>query len=742
MDPVSRSHRGWPATVASVFFSVLAISPAAWACTPGEGGCLPTPSECATGGYNGFWDGGAPGKFAACIGASGHVIAYVGGAAVPTCGVVISADQVIQGGGDPNDCAPAYRPPAPEGSIESAARAIGLDACEDVLSRDTPPVAFTQCTGELRTFDGIGLDTRLSFPRGATGPLPTVLLLHAWGSNRFEWQDQPGRPDARTSWGRVRFIAQGYATMAYTARGFNASCGVEDPIADVNASGGPGIVPENPAACARGWTHIAERDYEVRDSQTLLGQLIDAGIANGSKLAATGESYGAGQTWQLATAMPWTTPAGRGPIQLAAAVPMHGWTDLLDAVVPNGRATDAIDQSRSHETPLGVPKPSWFDSLWLVGRQNPFILAPVLGSAAADPAGFALNAIFLTANFGRYNDQDPTELHSFIDGWAALFSAGEPFDAVAADALAQAFRGKSAYYADGYLQAVASGALPAVPVFSAQGWTDTLFPPVQALQMYRRLRAAKSTYPIWMAFADIGHAPAQSPPYSTARIDELAGSFLSHYLSGATLAPALANRVLSFRVQCGAQEPEAPVSAANWDKLPTSTQAFASTQPQTTLSVQRAPLRSATGDPPDPLLGVPGVTAGTAACLVQEPGQGTARWIWPVPSGGLTLVGLPRLAADYVLTGGNATVIAKLWDVAPGGARRLVTRGVYRLSALLGGDSPAGTLSFRLFGNHWFFAPQHHVELEISQADAPFLRPDNYASSIAWRGVRLSLPKR
>ena len=49
-------------------------------CTPGvDAGCLPTPVECALGGYSGHWDGGAEGRFADCTGGAGHVAHYEGG---------------------------------------------------------------------------------------------------------------------------------------------------------------------------------------------------------------------------------------------------------------------------------------------------------------------------------------------------------------------------------------------------------------------------------------------------------------------------------------------------------------------------------------------------------------------------------------------------------------------------------------------------------------------------------------
>ena len=87
---------------------------AAATCTPSpgpqaygnSGTCLPTPQQCATGGYNGAYNGGTPGRAAVCAGSSGHIAYYSGGNANTPCGVIIVADQTVIGNPnkDPNTC--------------------------------------------------------------------------------------------------------------------------------------------------------------------------------------------------------------------------------------------------------------------------------------------------------------------------------------------------------------------------------------------------------------------------------------------------------------------------------------------------------------------------------------------------------------------------------------------------------------------------------------------------------------
>jgi hypothetical protein len=83
-------------------------------CTPDPGPqaaqntnlCFPTPQECATGNYNGVYDGGVDGRGAICAGSGGHIVFYAGGNANATCGVIMAADQVVTGDPsvDPNTC--------------------------------------------------------------------------------------------------------------------------------------------------------------------------------------------------------------------------------------------------------------------------------------------------------------------------------------------------------------------------------------------------------------------------------------------------------------------------------------------------------------------------------------------------------------------------------------------------------------------------------------------------------------
>lgn len=576
---------------------------------------------------------------------------------------------------------------AATGTLAARAEALGL-ICSAETSSDGVP--YTKCSGELPTFDGIGLETDLSFPVGASAALPTMLMLHGWGQDKSKWEADSKDPSGDTyHWNNVWFASIGWVAVNSTARGFMDSCGQLD--ADTN--------------CATGWTHLADRNFETRDSQFVLGALVDAGIADPAGLVATGGSYGGGQSWLLATSLPWTSPAGRGPLQLAAAVALYPWTDLLHSLAPNGRATDAVDQSRSHERPLGVPKESYVDGLFAAGR------------AQAE---------------GRYNTVDVTDQGSALDANYAVVQAGEPYDTnPLAAGLIQAFRQKSAFHADAYFDAIALGDVREVPVLSVQGLTDPLFPAVETLQMYRKLKAIDPGYPISMVFGDVGHSNAQNPPWEWRQINDRSNQFVASAIGRKAASRKAIPDSTVFLTSCpAAAEPQQPITGP-WDRLARG--AVVGTIPAGAATTSPDP-NAGDGAAADPIV--------HAGCLTEGSGpqSGVVR-SWRVPSTGFTLMGLPHVTAPYALSGVDATLAFKLWDVGADGTKTLVTRGAYRL-AVAGGDPASGTIDVKLNGNAWRFGPGHVIQLQVTQVDAPYLRTDNLPSAIGFGAIQIALPIR
>src|SRR3981081_2609964 len=221
--------------------------------------------------------------------------------------------------------------------------------------------AYRFCTAYVPSFDGVPLDADLTLPSGTTpgSGYPLLVMMHGWGASKTDFEGgafcEQSSAD-HCNYNNLWFAHRGYAVLNYTARGFHGSCGPGSPNA-----GSP--------ACARGWTHLADIRYEAHDTQYLAGLLVDAGIARPS-VGVTGLSYGGGQSWLLAVLADqvmdttgalskWQSPNGRS-MKIAAAVPRYGWSDLIDALQPNGRSSNGLTAPNGDRTnPFGVEK-RWY----------------------------------------------------------------------------------------------------------------------------------------------------------------------------------------------------------------------------------------------------------------------------------------------------------------------------------------------------------------------------------------------
>jgi len=136
-----------------------------------------------------------------------------------------------------------------------------------------------QCSGLVETWDGVPLDTTVTLPREGARDLPLVVELHGLGNSKHEYLDPASRAytDNAYAWAR-----DGYAVLTYTARGFWGSCGT------------PESRSARPDACADGYTHLADARYEARDTQELIGRLVDDGVVDPERIGVIGDSYGGG----------------------------------------------------------------------------------------------------------------------------------------------------------------------------------------------------------------------------------------------------------------------------------------------------------------------------------------------------------------------------------------------------------------------------------------------------------------
>jgi hypothetical protein len=589
-------------------------------------------------------------------------------------------------------------------------------AVTDVLAGHTPsgqaipcvtqPDGVRVCHGDydgpdgdlrLSSFDGTPLAVYITLPpvpsSGVDGGYPLVVQSHGWGAPPSGPDDpQYGGPTA------VQWANDGYAVVQFAARGWGDSCGTPESRAI------------DPAACANGYIRLVDYRYEVRDVQYAAGLLVDEGIADPTRIGVTGESYGSGTSLALATLKdrvvnadgslsPWTSPDGTA-LHIAAAAPVHGWTDMLYALMPNGRTLDSQVTSTSADlSPAGVWKQTIGGGLYTVG-----------------------------ALFGYYAPTG-TDPEADVTSWFATMGAGEPYDTAEYDYIANL---GARYHSPYYLLAGAYGVdrqAPA-PLLLTAGFTDAVFPVDEALRYYNLERTLYPTNPIALHFYDGGHQRGQNKPADGALVVSRIEEFFDHYVKGTGPQPSL--DVTALTQTCPSSAPSGgPFHADSWEALHPGEVVFDSGPSQTILSSAGDPTIAAAFEP---IFGGPACT--TASAADQGPGVATYR-LPAVTDAGYTLLGAPTVTADLSVTGQYAYVVARLLDVDPTtNTETLIARGVYRTDP----NAPNGRQVIPLTPNAWHFAAGHVPKLELLGQDAPFVLASNTSFAISVSNLHLELP--
>jgi fermentation-respiration switch protein FrsA (DUF1100 family) len=544
------------------------------------------------------------------------------------------------------------------------------------------------------SFDGVPLDVDVTLPKTGSGPFPTIVMIHGWGGDKTSFETKTAAGDGNETWhyNNVYFAQHGYAVVNYTARGWGHSCG-----------GGP--TANHSGACAKGYVQLDDTRYEARDAQTLLGKLVDEGITKPNAIGVTGISYGGGLSLELAylknrvrlpsgKLIPWKSPKGKA-LSITAAYPRWDWSDLADALLPNGRFLDFKNSTIGESTkPIGIPIASYLTGLYGIGKKTAYYC----GDAPASPCTDS-NANLTV----QYNQA----------------MAGEPYTAAE-----QATVDNIAKYHSAYGVPLA-GSGPA-PLLLENGFTDDLFPPSQALRAYNQIRAAHPKAPISLQFGDLGHSRGTNAPGVDHAFQGQAVSFFNHWLkhAGPSLKPG---SVEVYREVCpaGASIGQ-PYTAASWAAIHPHSKSFGSLAPQTV---------TATGDPLDgppfdPIFGT------SDSCKTITPSAGTGTAVYTIKSKGFTMLGLPTVRATIKTTGNYGELDSRLYDVLPSGAERLISRGAYRLL-----NNQTGQVTFQLHGNAYTFPAGDTVKLELRGNDSDYLRASNdTAFTVLVSHLTVSLP--
>ncbi|HEX2387659.1 MAG TPA: CocE/NonD family hydrolase [Solirubrobacterales bacterium] len=533
-----------------------------------------------------------------------------------------------------------------------------IRAGDSITSTVSPALPSDRST--TKTFDGIPLDVNVAFPSTGSAPYPVVGVYHGYGGSKFSFKSMQ------------RWLDQGYAVYSLSQRGFGESCGSQ---ASRDA---------DPTGCEKGYVHLMDIRYELRDTQLFLGKLVDQGLIEPDKIAATGGSYGGGMSLELAalkdrtmeldgTLVPWESPDGT-PMSLAVASPNIPWSELTYALAPNGNNLDYIEDA-GYFGRTGVMKESYVQGLSTQGFKAP---------AGSDP-------------------------RADINGWKARLDAGEPYDD---DPAIKAIVDEIDTYHSAY--GVDHSESPA-PLLISSGFTDDLFPVNEATRFYNRTRAEFPDSPLALFFGSFGHARGQNQDNVRAALEDLEDEWVAHYLKGT--GPEPASNVTTYTQTCpNGTDGAGPYTAPDW----------ASIAPGEIRVVDDGGAQTVDADGGDTAVGAAFNPLGATACT-SAPGakeQGTADYeLPPAPAGGYTVMGAATVVARITLPGDTSQIAARLVDVSPDGTTKtLVERGLWR-------PTNQGLQVFQLFANGWKVEEGHVLRLELLPRDAAQKTPGGFLSN-------------
>ena len=469
------------------------------------------------------------------------------------------------------------------------------------------------------TFDGVPLDADVTLPPSGNGPFPLLVLLHGFGANKtaFEATSNDGKLD------NVTMASHGWAVLTYTARGFGASCGTA-----ASRSGTP--------ACDRGWIHLADQRYEIRDTDYLAGMLVDEGIAR-PDFAVAGQSYGAGQTLELAVLknrmmltdgklVNLSSPAQHVPMSVSAVYAQWPWDDLRERTRPQ---RPAVLHHRHAGRRRRQPRR---------GRQAELAAAPLQDGGPVLPGPAQ-----------RRPDRQPHRLVP-ASSWRA-----SPTGVSTRSFLRQGQTYKSAIGVP-----MAAGG-PAPTAISA-GWNDTLFPVSEAQHYANRWTGTGIQEPLLLMYADIGHGWAQNKPADAQAVNDRAIAFLDaeglHRGSPQT-------GLFATATTCPATASSGPtLTGSSLSGLATGSLTVTGASGQVVTSSGGNPSTAAALDPTSQSLchPLPAATEPGTATYSQAVGRRRSR-----------SSALARVQATVSIKGNYPELVARLWDVArPGGTQRQI----------------------------------------------------------------------
>jgi predicted acyl esterase len=517
--------------------------------------------------------------------------------------------------------------------------------------------------------DGAQLDVTLEIPLKVDKPVPLVAFVHGYAGSK-------------TSSGDIAaaLLAEGYAVLRYSTRGFGDSWGQVN-LVDVNA--------------------------EVGDLRSMIAQVVDESQyhIDGGAVAVTGASYGGGHSWLAGLRPTFATPKGN-TVTILTIVPIAAWSDLFASLLPNGRERESLD------VPGGL-KLSYVNGLYGSGiRKNPERPYP---------------------NYPEY----------FI-GWHAYLNATEP---TSVDPVFRSIRDGMAAYRSPWWNQEFWDAIRAsrIPIFMAQGFTDDLFPMIEAKRMLLALRTIDPAYPVAAYFGDIGHPRAAN---KTAEVDyalALIRAWLAYYLKGTGAEPPHVVYAALTRPRGEAFDPSNVLTVPTLDALSTGTVSASFDASAVLINPLTDPAAGFFWDPlimegarelkPLPVPPESPLVPGSLATYDVAVSQ--------LSSGALTIAGQPGVAFHASSLAPRVQLDVRLFDVDESGVKQIITRGTYTLEgATTGAPIGEADVVINTYGNYWRAEAGHTLRVELTNVDSPYISPSKVPSTTIVTNVRLDIPIR
>ena len=469
---------------------------------------------------------------------------------------------------------------------------------------------------------------------------PAVIYIHGWGGRRLEGEDNLA----------YYVAAAGYTVLSYTARGFGeGESGGRATLAGPDELNDLGRVI----------------DWLTNDPDHAIGPRV-------TKIGVIGGSYGGSHSFQISS-----------DARVSAVVPLVGWTDLEQALFPNGTINYR----------LGIGE--FYSGLERQTGQPPFYNYTQLEFD-----------IFDAAAEGRLPD----------------------------DGVRQQLRARSiAQKNDDGLEVLDQSRQPRAPTFIIQSWDDYLFPSTQVLDVFAQITAPKQIYLGRQGHPPEGHSYEGEELYIATQVlrwfDRYLRGFGPKDSRSVTSAPAPFS-VLPFTAK---QFPSDDISSMSLFLKPggiLKNKKKGSDQPETAGGVFR-PERVRSSRHGAEIPSQSDMLSGRAEALLTAPRR--LEYTLPTWDRETEMIG----SSEYTLYVSSATsagvdLIVRTFDVAPDGTETEVTVGTTRVTGLSPGE--VRRVTFRDYGDDWVFQAGHSLRIKISNIDFPAFRPpganDNVPSEI------------